>query len=160
MTTLSGPKKKQPDASASGLGEPSSEQAAQGAVPATIRRTRFADVTILTVTAGATFQDVLTAISVASQDEPDGLFVWDLRGAPSLAEVPTHELLATVEMVLLPSPRAKGRGRSAYVVSRDVDYDLMQKLVSRAQERGYQARLRVFRSDMDALNWVVGRGKA
>ena len=132
----------------------------QGGVPPTIRRTRFADVTILTVATGATFRDILTAITVASRDEPDGLFVWDLRAAPSLAEVPKQELLATVATVVLPSPRATGRGRSAYVVSRDVDYDLMQALVSHIQERGYRAQLRVFRSDMDALNWVVGRGKA
>lgn len=156
----SGPIKRPPGDAASGLADHPSERPTQGAVPQTVRRTRFADVTILTVTSSATFQDVLAAISVAAQDEPDGLFVWDLRAAPSLAEVPTPELLATIAEVLLPSPRARGRGRSAYVVSRDVDFALMQTIVSQAEASGYRAGLRVFRSDMDALNWVVGRAKA
>jgi hypothetical protein len=130
----------------------------QGRMPGSVRRTRFTDVTILTVARTATFPEVLTAIQVVSDEEPDGLFVWDLREAPSLVEVPPAALLQTVDSVLLPSRRAQGRGRSAYVVSRDADYALMCRLVAHAEEQGYRARLQVFRSDMDALNWVVGRG--
>ena len=105
-----------------------------------------------TVLGEVSFEDGMTTLKQFWENRPTMNVLWDYRKG-SLARVSSVDLERMVDYVTVHSEKRAG-GKTAIVVSRDLEYGLLRVLGTLREIRKIPLQSEVFRSMEEAIEWL------
>lgn len=109
-------------------------------------------VSTFTVMGEISYEDVIATLKEFWQDKPTLNVLWDFRKG-SMVQLSSADLEKIIDFVKVHAKKRAG-GKSAFAVSKDLDYGLSRMLEAFASGEKIPLQTAIFRSFEEAMEWI------